>query len=284
MSDVPPPPPDHVPAAPPANPTGPPPPPPPASLIPPAAPVTAAAAPPPGYVAYGQSPTPFTALRRVGGISIAVMILTAIVAVGTIGTTILTASTTQDAKDYLSGELSDDEFRDAIAPVNAVQLIVGLATLATFVLTIIWMYRIATNIRAFQRQTTWSPLFAIFGWMLPPFVLYIIPFLMLRELWKASDATQLDDPDGWRSNKDTPLVWAWFVLYGIAPVILLIFSVGSFIDGGLSGGDLESLAETLDDFGALAVVSAAVTISAAIVWILLVKQLTARHKQLTNER
>ena len=52
------------------------------------------------------------------------------------------------------------------------------------------MYRIATNVRAFQRQTTWSPLFAIFGWMLPPFVLYVIPFLMLRELWKASDSEQ----------------------------------------------------------------------------------------------
>ena len=104
---------------------------------------------------------------------------------------------------------------------NAVQLIVGLATLATFVVTIMWMYRIATNVRAFQRQTTWSPLFAIFGWMLPPFVLYVIPFLMLRELWKASDASNPEDPESWRSSKDTPLVWAWFVLYGIAPVVLL---------------------------------------------------------------
>ena len=243
-----------------------------------------ATAPPPGYVAYGNSPTPFTALRRVGGLSVAVMVLTAIVAVGTVATTILTAAVAQDAKEFLSGDSSDDEFRDAIAPVNAVQLVVGLATLATFVLTIVWMYRIATNIRAFQRQTTWSPLFAIFGWMLPPFVLYIIPFLMLRELWKASDASQPDDPESWRTSNDTPLVWAWFVLYGIAPVILLIFSVGSFIDGGLSSGSLDSLAETFDDFGALAVVSAVVTLSAAIVWILFVKQLTARHKQLTNER
>ena len=136
------------------------------------------------------------------------------------------------------------------------QLVVGLATIATFVVTIIWMYRIATNVRAFQRQTTWSPLFAIFGWMLPPFVLYVIPFLMLRELWKASDGTDPDDPESWRSNKDTPLVWAWFVLYGIAPVVLLGFSVGSFLDGGLaSSGSLESLAKSLDDFGAISLVS-----------------------------
>jgi Domain of unknown function (DUF4328) len=241
-------------------------------------------APPPGYVAYGNAPTPLTALRRVGGLSVAVMILTAIVAVGTIGTTLLTAGVTGDAEDYLAGALSDDEFRDAIGPLNAIQLIVGLATLATFVVSIVWMYRIATNVRAFQRQTTWSPLFAIFGWMLPPFVLYVIPFLMLRELWKASDASNPDDPEGWRSSSDTPLVWAWFVLYGIAPVILLLFSVGSFLDGGLSAGSLETLAESLDDFGALAVVSGAINLAAAVVWILLVKQLTARHKQLTSER
>jgi hypothetical protein len=240
-------------------------------------------APPPGYVAYGNSPTPFTALRRVGGLSVAVMILTTIVAISTVATTFLTAGVTQDAEDYLAGGMSDDEFRDAIAPLNAVQVIVGLATVATFVVTIIWMYRVATNVRAFQRQTTWSPLFAIFGWLLPPFVLYVIPFLMLRELWKASDASNPADPESWRSAPDTPLVWAWFVLYGIAPVVLLLFSVGSFIDGGLASGSLESLAESLDDFGGLVIVSTVVSVAAAVVWILLVKGLTARHKQLTSE-
>jgi hypothetical protein len=242
------------------------------------------AAPPPGYVAYGNSPTPFTALRRVGGLSVAVIVLTTIVAISTIATTFLTAAVAEDAEEYLVGGMSDDDFRDAIAPLNAVQLIVGLATIATFVLTIIWMYRIATNVRAFQRQTTWSPLFAVFGWMLPPFVLYVIPFLMLRELWKASDASNPDDPESWRSSPDNPLIWAWFVLYGIAPVVLLLFSVGSFIDGGLASGSLESLAESLDDFGGLVLVSTAISLASAVVWILLVKQLTARHKRLTSER
>ena len=213
-------------------------------------------APPPGYVAYGNSPTPFAALRRVGGLSVAVIVLTTIVAAGTIAVDILTAAVASDAKAYLAGELSEDDFRDAIGPSNTVQLVVGLATIATFIVTIIWMYRIATNVRAFQRQTTWSPLFAIFGWLLPPFVLYVIPFLMLRELWKASDGTNPNDLESWRSNKDTPLVWAWFVLYGIAPIVLLGFSVGSFLDGGLSSsGSLESLAKSLDDFGAISLVS-----------------------------
>ena len=137
------------------------------------------------------------------------------------------------------GGLSDDEFRDAIGPLNAVQLIVGLATLATFIVTIIWMYRIATNVRAFQRRTTWSPLFAIFGWMLPPFVLYVIPFLMFRELWKASDssATRTIPRAGGRAatirscGRGSCSTESHRSCCSSSPS-------GSFIDGGLSTGEL----------------------------------------------
>ncbi len=239
--------------------------------------------PPPGYVAYGNHPTPTTSLRRVRGLSVAIVVLTAVVAVGSVLTTILTASITQDASDFLDGELSQDDFESAIGPLNAAQLITGLATIAIFVVTVIWMYRVATNIRAYQRDTTWSPLFAIFGWMLPPFVLYIIPTLMLRELWKASDPTDPNDTQSWRDSKDNPLVWAWFVLYGLAPIVLLVFSVSSFLDAGLGGSSVESLADTLDTFDAFNVVAAIVNVAAAVVWILLVRQLTARHVRLTNE-
>ena len=115
-------------------------------------------------------------------------------------TTILTAGAAHDARNYLDGELSDDEFRDAIATVNAAQLIEVVAPHGDFVVTVIWMYRIATNVRAHQRETSWSPLFSIFGWVLPPF-LFIIPFLVLRELWKASDPTDPNDTEGWRNSR-----------------------------------------------------------------------------------
>ena len=216
--------------------------------------------------------------------SIAIITLTAIAAIATVLTTILTAAVAEDARNYLDGEMTDDEFRTAIGPVNAAQLITGIATIAVFVLTVIWMYRIASNVRAFQRDTLWSPLFAIFGWMLPPFVLYIIPFLVLRELWKASDPTDVNDTESWRGSADNPFIWAWLVLYGIAPIFLLLFSVGSFLDGGLASGSLESLAESLDEFDAFGVISGAVNVAAAVVWIVLVRQLTARHVRLTGER
>ncbi len=67
-------------------------------------------------------------------------------------------------------------------------------------------------------------------------------------------------------------------------IFLLLFSVGSFLDGGLASGSLDSLADSLDEFGAFGVISAAVNVAAAVVWIVFVRQLTARHVRLTSER
>jgi hypothetical protein len=240
-------------------------------------------APPPGYAAYDQPPTQ-RGIGRIGGLAKAVIVLTAIVAAATLLTAVLSAGVAQDATDFLAGDLTEDEFEESIAPVSGVQLVTGVGTLAAGVLTIIWSFRIANNVRAFGRATTWSPLFAIFGWFLPPMVLYVIPFLVLRELWKASDPTGLDGTDSWKKQKDNPLLWVWFVVFGLVPAVLLVVQIGSFASAGLPESDLESFAETLEDFSVLGRITALVNVVAAVVWILFVRQLTARHKQLTSEQ
>jgi hypothetical protein len=250
----------------------PPPPPPPPGLVP-----------PPGYTAYDAPPTQ-RGVGRIGGLAKAVVILTAIVAVGSLLTAVLSAGVTQDAEDFLAGELSESDFETAIAPVNGVQLVTGLATLAAGVLTIVWAYRIANNVRAFGRVTTWSPLFAIFGWFLPPMVLYVIPFLVLRELWKASDPSDVDGTDRWKQQADNRVLWLWFLLFGLVPAALLVVQIGSFATAGLPAGDMESVAETLEDFAVLGWVAAIVNVAAAATWIVFVRQLTARHIRLTGEQ
>lgn len=239
-------------------------------------------APPPGYTAYDNTPHQGS-LRRVSGLAKAVVILTAIAGITTFVVAALSASVTSDAKNFLAGSISENEFDNAIRPLTAVQMISSIAVLAAGVLTIIWAYRIATNVRAFGRVTTWSPLFAIFGWFLPPMVLYVIPFLVLRELWKASAPTAVDGTDRWKREPDSPVLWAWFALFGIIPAILLAVQIGSFAAAGLPSGDKESLAETLDDFSILGWVAAIVTLAAAAAWVVFVRQLTQRHSSLTNE-
>jgi hypothetical protein len=239
--------------------------------------------PPPGYVAYQGQPTPSAGIRRVGGLAIPIIVSTVIVALGTLASAFLSAGVATDAADFLAGSTSQSEFEDALVPLNAVQLMVSVATLATGVLTIVWMFRIAQNVRAFGRATTWSPLFAIFGWFLPPLVLYVIPFLVLRELWKASEPTPVDGTDGWKRSADNPVLWAWFVLFGILPAVIFAIQIGSFATAGLPAGDIESVAESLDDFGAIGWLTAVLSVAAAVVWVRFVRQLTQRHTRFTGE-
>ena len=268
VSDVPPPP--NI--EPPPSSTPPPPPPPPPGLTP-----------PPGYAAYDGNPTPTAGVKRVRGLAIPVVVSVSIAALTGLLAAILSTSIGTDASDFLAGSISESEFEDALVPLNSVQLLGSVATLATGVLSIIWAFRIAQNVRSFGRATTWSPLFAIFGWFLPPLVLYVIPFLVLRELWKASEPTGVDGSDAWKRTPDNPVLWVWFVLFGLAPAVLFAVQIGSFASSGLPAGDLESVAESLEDFGALGWATAVLNVGAAAAWITFVRQLTRRHKQLTNE-
>jgi hypothetical protein len=221
-------------------------------------------------------------VRRVGGLAKAGTILVPIVAAVTVLQTVLSAGVVDDAEAYLAGDTTDDEFQDAVVALSSVGLLASLATLAAGVVTIIWMYRIATNVRTFGRRTTWNPLFAVFGWFLPPLVLYVIPFLVLRELWKASDADAGDDD--WRSTGDTVLLWIWFVVFGLLPSVLFVLEIGSVATSGIGGGALESQAEALDDFGAVQTLAAILSVLAAATWVPFVRRLTDRHTALTGER
>jgi hypothetical protein len=233
-------------------------------------------------VGYGDEGAASRA-SRVRGLAKTIVILTAVVAVATVVSMILSASVSSDARDYLDGTITEDDFRDSLAPLSTVQLLTGVATLATGIVTMIWMYRVASNLRATGRRTTWHPLFGVFGWFLPPLILYIIPFLMLRELWKGSDPDAPVDDDGWKSSGENPLVWAWFALFGIIPTVLFFAQAGSFAADGLPETDLESVADSLDGFGVAGVLVALVNVVAAVTWILLVRQLTDRHTRLTRE-
>lgn len=262
-------------------PATPPPPPPPGGTPPPPPP---GLTPPPGYVGYQGSPSPSGEVKRVRGLATAGVIIVPIVAVATFLQAVLSAGVADDAESFLAGELTDDEFQDSILALGSVGALASLATVAAGIVTIIWMFRMAKNVRLFSRATTWSPLFAVFGWFLPPLVLYVIPFLMLRELWKASVPTAVDGSDAWKRTRDTPLLWVWFIAFGVLPAVLLAAEVGSLATGNLTGGALETQAETLADFGLVQWIGALLSVVAAAVWVPFVRQLTGRHAELTGER
>jgi hypothetical protein len=267
---------------PPPPPVGPPvvgtpmPPPPPPTLTAPA-----------GYVAYQNGPAPAATVSRVGGLAKWVMGLVGVAGIAGVLSAVLIAPMIDTASDFIRGDISEDEFEDAYVGVQLVQGLQSIVGLAAGVMTIIWMYRISKNVRAYGRATTFAPVFSIFGWILPPF-LYVLPLLILRELWKASDPETPAGSEGWKASKENPLLYVWFLVYGVIPAVITLIvtvnTVSSLFSNGIAGaGDPVTVAETLESTGTYTIASGGIALVAAIVWIVCVKQLTARHIAMTGE-
>jgi hypothetical protein len=186
---------------------------------------------------------------------------------------------TDEAEDYLAGATDTDDFIESIIGYLMVGVIQAILQIAAAVVTIIWMYRVAANHRTLHRGGTWGPGWAIGGWFLPP-VVYVIPMLMLRELWKASNP---DVPIGgeWRTSPSSPLPIVWVLLYSAVPVV----SIATSDEGPLSafGGSEETIAEAITGGQTADLVVAVLTLAAAAVFVVLVRQLTDRHVRLTGE-
>ena len=252
----------------------PPPPPPPAGLRAPG-----------GQDTYDIAPTQRSGLSSVLGTARWAMILTAVAGVASLASAVLSANLAAKAQDYLDGRISEDAFLDANEIAPLVQLLSAGPLVAAGVFGVIWMYRLATNVRTLGRATTFAPIFAIFGWMLPPF-LFILPLLILRELWKASYLDNPPSSNGWRASGENRLLYLWFVVYGVIPATLTAVSLESVFNAALNlDTDTRSIAEvTASMGGAELIIGGVFSVVSAVVWILLVKQFTARHVALTGER
>ncbi len=224
-------------------------------------------------------------VSRVKGLATAISIVVGIAGVGGLLNGFLQNGLRSDAEDLLAGRISDSEFNDQLVSSSAFSALSFVATIAAMVLVMIWMYRIAANLRAFGITTTWHPLFAIFGWFLPPVVLYVIPFLMLREQWTKSTPSAVAGQPGSDGDKqsDSPVLWVWWLAFGIWPLIALFLSAGTLV-GSFSDTGAEAVAENLLDTNqTFTMIGSVVGLIAAIAWILFVRQLTTRHRSLTSE-
>jgi len=194
-----------------------------------------------------------------------------------------------NAEDLLAGRISDTEFRDELLGTSAFGALTAVTTIAAMVVVMIWMYRITSNLRAFGTDTTWHPLFAVFGWFLPPLVLYIIPGLMLREQWAKSAPSTFAGQTASNTSTSTsggenPALGVWWLAFGIWPLVPLLLSAGSFLDS-FGETDPEVVAQDILDVSpTLTLIGSVVGLVAAVAWIFFVRQLTARHRSLTGER
>ncbi len=161
---------------------------------------------------------------------------------------------------------SDDA--DTYAGVARIGMLV--CSIAILVLLIIWMWRVAKNAELSGRdRPRFSPGWTIGGWFIP-FANFVIPVLVMQDLWRASDPTVLRGDSDWRRTKGSALVGIWWAAHLVA-----VFRFASASESD-SRSDLENLrrADNLAAFGSVAAIAAAVLL------VLVVRGITRRQEAL----
>ena len=105
--------------------------------------------PPPGYVAYGEPGAYAGQYQSIGRISRAMVVLLWIYVPLQLLSVFDQLRLSREAKRFLDGEITEDAFRDAVEVTPS--SIVGLMIVPIAVLTMIWMYRMAANLRKLGR-------------------------------------------------------------------------------------------------------------------------------------
>jgi hypothetical protein len=278
-----PPPPSGTSAAPP-----PPPPPPPASQL-----GWAAPPPPPGSLgpapgaspiaAPGWAPPPPTVAvpsahqwRDLRGLSNAITVLFAVAIAGAVLSIVAFAKRISVTNDILNNRFDFGIVKranDADDLVKAAGAIYLFIVVVLAVLVIIWTFRAMKNNEALGRTyPRFKPGWGIAGWLIP-FANFVIPVLILQDLWRGSDARTPRTATTWRSNNASPLVgWYWTA-----------FLVGSVLRIGTTTRDANAFSrsyyEDLKNQDTRLLAGSVVVIAAAILGILVFRRITARQEE-----
>ena len=239
-------------------------------------------APPPGFAAYGMPGTGSGATKNIGGISKALIILQYVMLASSVLVLIMQLVLANKATDFENGTIDLSDFEDSLAPLLAFGLLLAGVAIGGLVMLIIWSFRIASNLRALGRDITWKPGLTIVAWLLGGCTFNIITFLMLNEHWKASDPEVGYGDQRWKSGSVNTLVVAWFVLT-LAQVALAFGSGFTNAYGINVGSDSDTYAEALADHLPFVLLSGSAGIASAILMILIIRRMTARHMSATRE-
>lgn len=240
--------------------------------------------PPPGYVAYGGYGSVQGNFQRIGGLTkwlVALLGITLVVQV----VTLLVQFTLRDAaRDFLDDSISSSQFDDKLGLYLGVALLAAAISISQAVILIIWTYRLAKNHAVLGRQPqAFSAGKTIAVNLLGGCTLGILNFFMWRELWRASDPETAPGDPSWKQRAVSPLVGLnlGLSLAGIAAGVSLGLS-GS-VGGVRTTVSTKDLAENLDDKLLFIAASGLLSLAASAVFIVFVRQLSARHMRATRE-
>ena len=239
--------------------------------------------PPPGYVAYGGPGAYGGTFQRIGSLTKALVALS-IVGIAASAISLLVQLTLRGkALDFRNGTTTLTQFGDKLGPYLAVSALAGLVGIATLVVQIIWTFRIAKNLSVLGRQPqSFSPGATIAISILGGCTLGILPYFMWRELWKGSDPAVASGDPTWQQRPVGLIVHLWLVATLVTVGVSFGLGVGSAITR-INRGSNESIAKQLDSQFGFVVIAGLMGIITAVMFLALIRQLSARHMQATRE-
>jgi Domain of unknown function (DUF4328) len=176
--------------------------------------------------------------------------------------------------DFEAGSSTLDDALAAVQGYYGFGLLRGALTLAVAVLTMVWMYRLATNHDLLGRPgTRFGRGWAIGGWFIP-FANFVIPVLQFRQLWQGSDWTHPPHDPEWRRAPVAAVLWVWWIVFVVSWVVSASAS-GTF--SAQPETDSELVREFDQAFAGL-VASDLFTIAAAVLYLVVISQLTQRQE------
>ena len=177
-----------------------------------------------------------------------------------------------------SEELTSNDNR--IAVVGAIQILIFLVTVVSF---LVWIYQAHRNLPATGAQNLeYTPGWAVGGFFVP-FLNFVRPFQVMKEIWKASDPDQeLVEGEYWKYSDTTPaLPFWWFAYIGAGLIGMISFQMARSVESAnqFSSISLAELVNRLSTATLLGIVSEILSIIAALLVILLIKGITARQEE-----
>jgi hypothetical protein len=117
----------------------------------------------------------------------------------------------QKIRDEGAGAVTQSQAEAADNRLTAASVPLGILTIATIVVWCVWQYRAQANLRPLgAANLRYSPGWAV-GWWFIPFANFAMPYLTVRELWKASDPE--GGSVGWQMGKTTLLIPFWWACW-----------------------------------------------------------------------
>jgi len=240
--------------------------------------------PPPGYVAYGSPGAVQGTFKRIAGLTKWLVALLIFSFVMQLISLLVQFTLRSSANDFINDTISSSTFDDKLGLYLGVAALAGVASVAQIVILIIWTFRMAKNHLVLGRQPqSFSAGATIAVNILGGCTLGILNFFMWREMWKAADPdTAVADPS-WKQQAVSPLITIYLALTLATVAAALSLGISGAIGPVRPTGSSSDLARNISDRLPFIALSGLLTLAAAAVFIVFVRQLAARHMQATRE-